>query len=325
MEQNISGFSMKHYSYLKCIFCIIASIVVLALGCGSKSSGGGTGPTIFVAADGVFKSSDGGQSWSNVLGSVPFRDVSFSDTNHGCATRVDVIHCTEDGGDSWPHETSMSTRIFYIQMLSSNVGYAFGDSKLYKTTNGGASWTSVPFGDITVYGMQFLSESVGYLFGNLLLKTANGGESWDQIGHPADTIITAIFFVNENEGYLGSFEGHFFATSDGGSSWEERPATAEFSFDNMAFSATATGFGVAEDDNYGLIMTTDGGLNWQKIEFNSLSIVTNVAVVGDKTAYAVGVTGGGEAIFAVTEDSGATWTESSIEGGSGANAISVIP
>jgi photosystem II stability/assembly factor-like uncharacterized protein len=323
-KRKIEGGPMKRCRFFKYVFSLtILLISMIITGCSSKSGGGVTGPTLFVAAEGVFKSMDGGQSWSNVLGSVPFVDVSFSDANHGCATRIDAIHCTEDGGDSWPHETAMATRIFFVQMMSEKVGYAFGDGKLYRTTDSGVSWINVPFGDITAYGMQFLSQNVGYIFGATLLKTSDGGASWEIVLHPINT-ITSVFFTSETRGYLGSFESEFFATSDGASSWETRPGPSGFTFDNMAFSTSLPDFGVAGDDNYGLIMTTDAGLNWQKEDFSSLSIVKDVAVTGDRTVYAVGGTGANKGILAVTEDGGATWTELEIDGAGEAKAISVI-
>lgn len=322
---------MRH-SINKYILLLSAIIMMFAHGCktsstGSVSESASTSGTIYVAGEGVFRSTDGGQSWSNVLGSVSFFMVSFADADHGCAARGNAIHCTEDGGNSWPVEASFS-RANHVQMASSTVGYAVSDGDVYKTEDGGVSWTAILTGN-NAYGMSFPDANTGFLIGSLqgrwMLRTQDGGSTWETLNPPGinSGTLFSVNFPTNTIGYAGTDIGILYVTEDGGESWTARPAVSGFTFNSIAFSATNLDFGVAADVNEGLMVTSDGGQSWTAKTLASITNVRDVVVVGADKAYAVGDSEG-TAYLAVSEDSGATWTEMKIDGVARAVNVDVI-
>ena len=98
---------------------------------------------------GVFRSANGGSSWTKVL-SGKVEDIVFAPgTNTAYASVQGTgVYKTTDGGATWTNASSgisAATGRVRIAMAPSNpaILYALNGSKLFKTTNGGTSWTSV--------------------------------------------------------------------------------------------------------------------------------------------------------------------------------------
>ncbi len=145
----------------------------------------------------------------------------------------DLIFKTLDGGASWTQVYSeqpeqqlvfMYNGISSMQFVNNQLGFAVANgvpSKLLKTTNGGASWNTMPNTLLNEFAslsdVHFISDQVGYIaMGQNIFKTSNGGQSWHpQSFHPhGDYYIGSVEMVNENVGYVS---GHgIFSTSNGG-------------------------------------------------------------------------------------------------------------
>ncbi len=121
--------------------------------------------TFFVGSDnGIFKTTNNGQSYSRVLWGGLIEDIEFSkaNTDIGFAAYHEVwdgfgeIYKTTDEGESWfsvPSNLPDNLRILklitdpfdedIIYMLSGQGRFACGPANLYKSTDGGSTWTEL--------------------------------------------------------------------------------------------------------------------------------------------------------------------------------------
>jgi gliding motility-associated-like protein len=120
------------------------------------------------------------------------------------------IYKTTDGGVTWtnisPAAYAGSTSMSYteIQALDANtvfvIGNAFPNKLVYRTTDGGATWTNVSgnidaLGTGNLVGLMMHDVNNGYIStGAQLLITNNGGTSWTVNVSPSSSIFETIAF-----------------------------------------------------------------------------------------------------------------------------------
>jgi len=156
--------------------------------------------------EGVYKTSDGGQTWTKLLGNImhyyygltstnPFHAVSFIDEKkgfvYGDESTGNVLFSTSDGGKSW-------------NCISYN--YPSGITGKYLTL----------FTDLEKL-MFFSSSDTGYVVDNsVLFKTSDMGKNWDIIHNLESENASKVFFINPSTGYI--IDLHL-VTKDGGKTW----------------------------------------------------------------------------------------------------------
>ena len=210
---------------------------------------------------------------------------------------------TSDGGVSWTRQptaafdspTSFPTAVHF---WNANEGVVMGDPRdgyfeIYTTTNGGENWSRVASNPALIP----LSESEYGLFKNFtvventiwavttegrLLKSIDKGVSWTVSQSPffyfcgfADCGIFAEFtFSDQNNGLFLGQDGRLFSTSDGGSTWEEVLWSGQLRYFNIAaVPGLADAYiSIGADFETGIVrgssFTIDGGLNWIDINNN---------------------------------------------------------
>lgn len=86
-----------------------------------------------------------------------------------------------------------------------------------------------------------------------------------------------IYFFNENKGFIAGSNGVLLETKDGGKTWSKRKSFTEDTILQIYFSDEYNGWLLCERNIYNrganaasyLMKTTDGGGNWEKLEFKS--------------------------------------------------------
>lgn len=228
------------------------------------------------ATGGVYKTTDGGATWSQQgagtifhTTGVSFPDVIyFWDANTGVAVGDPVnnefeIYTTSDGGTTWTGADAASipdpisgeygyTRVFSV---SGDI-FWFGTNKgrIYKTTDHGATWSAVQvtgFTDITE--IAFKDENLGwarYLDASsvqTLMRTTDGGATWSQV-NPSGPIHTGgicyvpktdMTLVSTGVDYLGGDLGSSYSL-DGGDTWETIDEGIQYT--NVHFYDNITGW-----------------------------------------------------------------------------------
>ncbi len=132
---------------------------------------------------GMFKSTDGGNSWSSTSLPVVERVYSliFLDHQIGWLSAAQgQIAKSIDGGISWEIvQSGTSQYLRDIYFLDYNIGWSVGyNGTIIYSTDGGNYWNDQFSGTSSdLYSVQFIDDQIGWIVGDngIILKTNNGG------------------------------------------------------------------------------------------------------------------------------------------------------
>lgn len=261
-------------------------------------------------------------TWYDIWSSAP-DGVVLAVGAPGNSTAYDQIGRSTDGGATWniiPFTTTSVSTFWSIEMLDNNVGFISGtNSAIYKTTNGGLNWDSVvttglPAG-ATFRKIDFVSANVGWVFAgapstltDFIYKTTDGGSTWTAQSHGLSAVSNGQVYganmLNENDGYLVTWQPRPFRTTDGGTTWTLQTTVDNYGGFLYDVKMVDTSFGYMVGGAGRLYKTTNGGLLWDTLTVPSRSYTFNTLEVLDANTVAVfGATG----VFFLTLDGGLTW------------------
>jgi photosystem II stability/assembly factor-like uncharacterized protein len=233
----------------------------------------GPGSTLFAATGGgMFKSTDGGATWSlDPKGPVDAGSIAFDpgDAQRAYAgTFFEGVERTVDGGAHW-------------HVVDGNHGYALG---------------------LAVEPQHTQNIDAGA--GNEIRRSVNGGDTWNPTGSIGSQVHGIAFSNEANPVTLAATSGGVFQSTDDGGIWHLRKAGA---MSSVAFNpqhpliAYAGGFGPK------VVKSVDGGLTWHLSQTGINAPVTSLVIdpVHPSTVY-VGTQGGG--VFRST-DAGGHWAK----------------
>ena len=247
-------------------------------------------PGVLLAATdhGVFRSTDGGETWarSSGLNTETIFDIAFVPTDPSIAylgsrpttpgQSIGGVYKSTDGGISWTAVNSgisLSTQYIYaIAIDPSNPSVIYAGSNgfdlgypLYKSVNGGQTWNVIgPVVNINDITLDPINPSIVYATSSQLepyvFRSTNGGTSWSAIGHPTFR-GNSIQVDPENSSrlYVSSGSG-VFITSNLGANWTEvldidsDEVTVDRFDPRRLFAATADG----------VYTSTDRGQTWSR-------------------------------------------------------------
>jgi len=144
---------------------------------------------IATAVDVIYKTTNGGQSWSNVqnLAHQNLNCISFADDMHGAAGgNKSAILFTTDQGVSWSAATvniADQLDIQSIKFYNGLNGIAVGQTIILKTSDGGATWNKVNYSfPATLYSVCYSGSTI-YASGDkyYVVKSTDGGNTWINI------------------------------------------------------------------------------------------------------------------------------------------------
>jgi hypothetical protein len=189
---------------------------------------------------GLFRSNDGGSSWSLVgLSGIPVNCVAID-----------------------PHDPAT--------ILAGTNGQG-----IFKSTNGGSSWTN-PVTLTNIFTLTFHPQISSKIYAGIQgggLQSTNSGDNWSAFGSGGTT--RAIIFTpgDANTIYLAASSG-VIKSVDGGSNWMNvLPMTSTFTA--VAVDPANPSIVYAAHRLFGIFRTTNAGLSWN--EMNS-SIATHVVL-----------------------------------------------
>lgn len=287
--------------------------------------------------DGVYKSVDGGENWTN-LGlkdseriSKILVDPNDTNTAYVCATGKlwsdsdeRGVYKTSDGGKSWTKVlkgANASTGCSMLSMDKSNPktiyagmwdfrrqgwtfrsggenSTAFSGSGLFKSTDGGATWTDLteqtakglpakPWGRIAV-AVAPSKPSVVYAFveaamsKNGLYRSDDGGQTWAALDRSQMMIWRPFYFANlivdpKDENKIYKAGGSLIVSADGGKSFSNIAGGAHGDFHDVWINPNNTSHLITGDDG-GLWYSYDGANKWWKAENLPVSQFYHVSV-----------------------------------------------
>ncbi|MCE7933181.1 MAG: T9SS C-terminal target domain-containing protein [Chlorobi bacterium CHB2] len=274
----------------------------------------------------LYRTTDGGDSWSASkieVGSIPpaLRSITFLDSLRGIigtyGSSNPILHTT-DGGATWYGVNNfLGTKpqggICGLWKVNNQVVYGSGvytgHPTVVKTTDGGFTWEGI---DMSSYATGlvdcwFSTPDSGFVVGNIngniqvgqaiILFTADGGKTWQERHQTTRKGEQGwkIFFRTPMEGYVAvqslGVEKYYLSTTDGGLTWQEHhyatvsPPTS-FGPQGMIFMSAVEGW-IGGWGNQ-VWHTTDGGKQWERIEFPTAINFNRWRRVNDTLAFAAG-------------------------------------
>ena len=192
----------------------------------------------------VMRTQDGGNTWTqmrNVPTPAWLHDVHFVDRQRGWAVgHYETVLKTEDGGQTWtlrqmptprrPFGLPMAYRA--VRFASHTDGWIVGDhGNVLSTSDGGQAWTTEAI-DLPDAGLDLLnfSDLTTTASGNawavspvgVLVRTSGPGKAkWRLAKTEVPAWLRCVWFVDDNNGWLGGDRNTVIRTTDGGRTWSE--------------------------------------------------------------------------------------------------------
>jgi photosystem II stability/assembly factor-like uncharacterized protein len=297
--------------------------------------------TIYAATSGggVWRSDDGGSSWTLPGDEMTSRDVHWvqvdpSDPNTAWAgTESDgsssALWRTNDRGATWK-QISDSYQGGRVHATGAPIAFAPTEPKTiyvpstnlhYRTDDGGKTWRDfrVPNQDAYVIAVHPKDPKIVYAGGRgdslNVSRSTDGGKTWRQVGLGLGKNSLHQLLIDPTDPDTlyaggGTFAG-IWKSTDQGEEWTELELPVGGTSDLYSLTIDpANGRVLWAATENGLLKTTDGGATWTRSdEGTGRYLVTTVAIDPRDSSHLV-AGAGGDGIF-ISRDGGASWSPSS--------------
>jgi photosystem II stability/assembly factor-like uncharacterized protein len=236
---------------------------------------------------GVFKSANGGRTWSAVNNGLNDLQVIalvidpstpstlYVATNHPFITNNDSVYKSTDGGASWNLRQNgivspdiLSLAIDPVTPATLYLGTLSGP--VYKTTDGADNWAPVgnptspkpataltidPSNHLTIYGGTTINNGG-------VLKSVDGGQTWQPAGQGVtnlEVVSIAVSPFTPGLLYAGTRGGSFFKSVDGGASWSLVRSAPQTGPGSVVFDPVSSSTIYLVSFGEGLLKTSNGG------------------------------------------------------------------
>lgn len=253
----------------------------------------------------LFKSMDGGNSWSeiNLPASTSFSYFTVFVYNAntlyviGQNAGKSILIKSTNSGETWSTiNSNMNMNIpgginKGFCFVNDNVGYAISYNSLLKTTDGGLNWNFTTLGALYPSNVKFSSESTGIVQsmnsageGRAYSKTTDGGITWINYTTPEGFHFFNSFVLNDNVIWIyGNDEENFllYKTNNSGQTWNE--IDNKIPIWQVKFVNENLGYGITLD-NF-LIKTMNGGMSWSTYSTPVVPSGSNLNLFNDQPSY----------------------------------------
>ncbi|MBI4663229.1 MAG: IPT/TIG domain-containing protein [Verrucomicrobia bacterium] len=218
-------------------------------------------------------------------------DPSAPATLYAGADHGGGVFKTTDGGATWSASGLAARQVFCLVIDPTNpqTVYAGTDRGVFKTSDGASSWAATSLEQFTQGGLAIDPKNPSTVYagvGGAVFKTKDGGAHWEPAtaGYIGGYILALdIDPQNPQTLYVAGYEGGPFKTSDGGGHWEWKnngfPVFSGGFYSVFAIavdpSAPTTVYVGAQDDIY---KSADGGARWAPLDAGHSHLVTGIAL-----------------------------------------------
>jgi len=213
-----------------------------------------------VAGGVVLKTVDGGATWAKVPDFVGGH-ISFVDARYGWIVNSEAANLTTDSGETWtPHSFNLE----------------------HNERVAAASFVDASTGWVSIWDLENFWERI--------LLTRNGGMSWTVQETPVESVMWGMDFVDAQNGWAVGFESILHLDAQGNTWGIQTSGLFGTYITLMAVDFITENFGCAVGGRT-VMMTTDGGLNWIRIQSDAYSGLDDVSLASEKAGWAVGTKG----------------------------------
>lgn len=253
-------------------------------------------PSIAYAAtdNGIFRSSNGGQSWVGsveLLGtSVMDVAVANSDPQTVFASTSYGLYKSSDRGVTWTTVHNFGSYKVAVARQNANVVYSLSTSGPIRSSDGGVTFGNTGSGLPAVNSVSALvidpqnadTVYVSYLLSSAgVYKSVDGGANWTSAGRglpPLQYFSLVIDPSNASTLYVGA-GGGIYRSTDGAASWTALQTTLSDAFYySLSISAATSPSTLVAGTSRGLIKSTTGGSTWTPRLFVGEQGVNAVAI-----------------------------------------------
>jgi len=273
--------------------------------------------------DRVLRSTDGGQTWTDLGEIMPEGVYTFTVAGEQTVVASDLLGSmfhSSNAGLNWTLSfASPGPQVGYLSSVepvfaNSLTGYfGYGAGFIIKTTDGGASWSQISNGS----GMS-LNDTDRFPNGNLIavgdngiILSSDGTSPWIISESFSQNHIKAVHILDQSNVVTVDESGQVYLSSDGGATWTatvERPMDLS-TVEDVHFTSITNGWVTGQGYNSGaLYRTTNGGVSWAPVP-DILGAYIAMDVVGS-SIWAANVTG----LFYRSTDNGTNWIQGELPG-----------
>lgn len=252
-------------------------------------------------------------------------DVFFHNPDTGWVVGITntILHTT-DGGDNWvDQDPPPSVNYYSVYFTDGQTGHAVGatvggSGRIRHTTNGGTTWDTIPASSAySLWSVFFIDGNIGWIAGGreagfnidpirTIHYTVDGGYNWSTQFYQYDSLpLHDIHFVDANTGCAVGEHGTIFWTTDGGSSWLQKPSGTVRHLWGVYVLSPDIAWAVGVRGT--VIYTTDGGDNWNAQSADTMYGFGKVFFADASNGW---ISGGDNdnGIVLHTTDGGGTWS-----------------
>ena len=199
----------------------------------------------------LFRSEDGGQTWSKQLDNLPLiSDIFFMNDSLGWFASGGRIYGSQDGGQSWELRFSSSLLESHsLYFTTPDSGWAGGSLGLFQTTDGGSNWAAIELNESqpVIEDIFFINSQSGWVVGHsgnqsYIFSTRDGGLTWTEHPHPYIFQPQSVAFRDALHGWVVGLRGGVLFTEDGGETWVQADFPSRHDLYRVRFARTGGGW-----------------------------------------------------------------------------------
>lgn len=273
---------------------------------------------MFIVLDKGFNISSDGITWERQKDSIDVLNFSDKYITYIDELKMYIMLCgakivRSSDGLNWTNCNTPSVfelkQLIFIKELGKL--FAVGYSSILSSTDG-INWTKTDLTSGYYYSIAYSSKSNYFVIsGSSGTYKSTDGENWTKV---ANNIFFCILYNNENDTFIaGEYDQKLYSSSDG-ETWELNYSntTNHYTIYSLSYSKSARKFiavggdtqGVGETHGAGIILISDDGINWGRLDF----YVDKCILFVDYVDYYGFFIATGERGLLLTSIDGKTWT-----------------